>query len=223
MPKIMDLTGKEFGRLKPLRIIGRTKQRSPIWLCECECGEIKEVPCKDLISGNTQSCGCLKLEMLQKRSFIHGQAVRGAVSKEWYSWWMAQERCTNPQNKSYHRYGGRGVKFCDRWANNFDNFYSDMGKKPSGKYTLGRKDNDKDYEPDNCRWETDLEQQNNKSSNVFIEYNGVRLTISQWSEKLGIDYFKFYHLIRTRGKDISHVILKYGLNSNIKHSFGFTG
>lgn len=223
MPKIMDLTEKKFGRLKPLKIIGRTKQRSPIWLCECECGVIKKVPCKDLTSGNTQSCGCLKLEMLQERSFIHGQASRGAVSKEWYSWWAAQQRCNNPKNDYYHRYGWRGIKFCDRWLNNFGDFYADMGKKPSNNHTLGRIDNDGDYEPNNCRWEAQLEQQNNKSSNVLIEYNGLTLTISQWSVKLGIDYDKVYHLLRTRGNDIPHLILKYGLNSNIKHSFGFIG
>jgi len=96
-------------------------------------------------------------------------------------------RCTNPIVDRYPLYGGRGIKVCERWQN-FENFYEDMGNKPSPKHSIGRIDNDGNYEPSNCRWESRGEQANNTSTNVFIEWNGQKKTYSQWATDTGIAY-----------------------------------
>lgn len=99
-----------------------------------------------------------------------------------------KQRCNYPKNKRYDRYGGRGIKVCERWNSNFLAFLEDMGKKPTNQHTLERIDNNGDYEPSNCRWATNLEQSNNRIDSVIIESNGVALTIRGWSERLGIKY-----------------------------------
>ena len=70
-------------------------------------------------------------------------------------------RCSKVTNKSYHNYGGRGIKVCARWAD-FENFYADMGVRPSRKHSIDRINNDGDYEPGNCRWATAVEQMANR-------------------------------------------------------------
>ena len=81
---------------------------------------------------------------------------------EYKSWDGMKSRCLNPNNDKYERYGGRGIKVCDRWANSFKDFLTDMGKRPSKKYSIDRIDNDGNYEPSNCRWATKAEQECNK-------------------------------------------------------------
>ena len=95
-------------------------------------------------------------------------------------------RCNNPKSPSYFRYGGRGIKVCERW-NDFSLFLLDMGDPPPGK-SLDRKKNHLGYSPDNCRWATGSEQANNTRRNVMIEWNGKRQSLTQWSRELGINY-----------------------------------
>lgn len=99
---------------------------------------------------------------------------------EFYSWCNMRRRCYEITNDRYHRYGGRGIIVCDRWLNSFENFFADMGEKPSQKHSIEREDNDGNYEPSNCYWGTKKEQANNRSSNVFIEHNGIVKTITDW-------------------------------------------
>jgi len=107
-------------------------------------------------------------------------------TKEWYAWNHIKRRCLNPNYQYYYRYGGRGIKICDRWLNSFQNFFDDMGYAPSKKHSIDRLDNNKDYEPSNCRWATEIEQQNNRTNNVRVEYNGETKTLSEWSRILNI-------------------------------------
>jgi hypothetical protein len=97
---------------------------------------------------------------------------------------MSKQRCRNPNNRDYKYYGGRGIKVCDRW-DNFDNFLSDMGMRPEGM-TLERKDNDKDYEPENCRWATRAEQSLNTRKTTNVTYEGITRTLSEWAQITGI-------------------------------------
>lgn len=105
--------------------------------------------------------------------------------REYTTYVSMKGRCTNPKIKCYKYYGGKGVKVCDRWLESFDNFYEDMGPRPEGM-TLDRKDSNKGYEPDNCRWATWIEQQSNRNSNVLLEYEGEIGTLSEWGRKTGV-------------------------------------
>ena len=91
-------------------------------------------------------------------------------------------RCYNPNNPAYSRYGGRGIKVCERWRK-IENFIADMGQKPEGK-SIDRIDNNGNYSPENCRWATHKEQMNNKRNNRILIHNGLSLTMAQWAEKL---------------------------------------
>jgi hypothetical protein len=108
---------------------------------------------------------------------------------EYQAWSNMRARCLHSSNPGYVNYGARGIKVCDRWAESFDNFLEDMGPRPSSDHSLDRyPDNDGDYEPGNCRWATREEQMNNMRTNRSFEVGDEKLTISQGSKKLGINY-----------------------------------
>jgi hypothetical protein len=108
------------------------------------------------------------------------------------------DRCTLPKHPAYHRYGGRGIGVCERWRNSFPAFHEDMGPRPDG-LTLDRIDSDGNYEPGNCRWATPKEQQNNTSTNKFVEIDGERLTIAQHARRLDINYETLYSRLSRKG------------------------
>lgn len=100
------------------------------------------------------------------------------------AWCGMRRRCSNPSDKAYPSYGGRGITVCERWQS-FENFLHDMGYRPKGK-SLGRIDNDKGYSPENCRWESSRQQNNNKRNNRHIEALGESLTLPEWARKTGL-------------------------------------
>lgn len=114
-------------------------------------------------------------------------------TREYDRWSDMKSRCYNPASTSYSRYGGRGIKVCDRWLDSFPAFLGDMGRCPDGM-SLEREDYNGDYAPENCRWATATEQSNNRRSNARITHDGTTLTISQWATKLGINQ----HTLRDR-------------------------
>lgn len=114
---------------------------------------------------------------------------------EYYVWCSMKERCYNSKANNFKNYGGRGILICDRWKNSFNDFLSDMGKRPTKKHSLGRIENDGNYEPNNCAWQTAEEQNNNKRSNIFFEHNGTTLTLKQWSIKYNMDVSTLWYRI----------------------------
>lgn len=94
-------------------------------------------------------------------------------------------RCFNPKTKGYEGYGGRGITVCERWRFSFENFLADMGKRPSAVHSIDRVDNNGNYEPTNCQWRTEKEQQNNKRDCRYITYQGQTKTLTEWSEHYG--------------------------------------
>jgi len=120
-------------------------------------------------------------------------------------WKNMKQRCTNPNNPAYHRYGGAGIKLCKRWFS-FENFYADMGDRPKGK-TLDRIDNTKGYYPSNCRWATYKQQAVNSSRAVFVTVGKTTLCISDWCKKTGITYTVF-KARRKRGWSIEEALTK---------------
>lgn len=159
-----DLTGKTFGRWTVESFSGRCGSLGEgvsLWRCRCSCGKVKEhVLYSSLKSGNSQSCGCLKREVLSKKAGVHHRSK----TTEYKIYQGMLQRCYNPNRPSWPRYGGRGIKVCDRWKegegglSGFQCFFADMGEKPEGK-SLDRWPNpDGPYSPENCQWSTPGEQ-----------------------------------------------------------------
>lgn len=117
-----------------------------------------------------------------------------------------RQRCLNPQSRDYTRYGGRGIRICDRW-NDFALFLDDMGCRPSPDHSLDRIDNNGDYCPENCRWATDIEQANNKRINKYYEHDGRILTMKQWADEYGINYQALVDRLE-KGMSISEALTK---------------
>lgn len=179
MPAFIDLTGRKFGRLTVLSRAGDTKHKHPQWNCQCDCGAMSVVRGQSLRAGTTVSCGCFgrdqKGEICRARA-THGHSSRTKQTRAYTAWVGMLQRCTNPSNPKFYLYGGRGITVCRRWQNDFANFLADMGEPPVG-LTLDRKDVNGHYEPGNCRWASQREQQNNRSNNRRIEWRGQNLTI----------------------------------------------
>ena len=167
-----ELTGKRFTRLLVIKRLGNTKHGHTFWKCLCECGREHNVASGELLNGDTKSCGCLKRERIARVTYKHGHAKRGRWGSPTYQSWLAMHnRCTNPKQINWPDYGGRGIRICERWRgeHGFQNFFADMGHRPMGK-TLDRIDVSKNYEPDNCRWATRVEQRSNqRTADPFMD------------------------------------------------------
>jgi len=176
-----DITGNRYGRLKVLRYVGRTKRGIALWECRCDCGTIKTIMAGSLrrASWPTRSCGCLQLE----RARTHGMKR----TREWSCWSGMKRRCLDPNNIGYKRYGGRGIKVCQKWLHSFEAFFADMGACPSAKHSIDRIDNDGDYRPENCRWATPSEQSRNRRHNRLITAWGRTQALVAWSQETGLN------------------------------------
>jgi hypothetical protein len=165
------MKGQKFNRLTIVEEVEKIRYKNCTvrrMLCECECGNIKEVNLPHLRSGKIQSCGCLNDEIRGKR-IIEYSTTYGLYKHPLYQTHNAMKhRCSNPNHKRWMGYGGRGIKVCDRWLGDdgFKNFLEDMGERPEGT-TLDRINNDGNYEPTNCRWATDSEQNKNRRKNTI--------------------------------------------------------
>jgi len=140
---------------------------------ECGCGRKDQIR---VDSGKLRSKACFACTRRKPR---HGYSH----TKTYRVWQSIRDRCFNSNAKAYPNYGGRGIQVCDRWGV-FENFLADMGEMPP-KMSIGRIDNDGDYEPKNCRWETRKQQNNNSRQNVFLTYMGITQTTAQWAELIG--------------------------------------
>lgn len=179
----------EFAKIKHGRIT-LLKELDPIcrarmFLCQCDCGKVWPVALRYIKSGMTKSCGCLKAE-LRKLPRSHGMSGRFNKSTEYKIWASMIQRCTNAKEWAFQYYGGRGITVCDRWRK-FENFYADMGPRPSKELSLDRIDPNGNYEKSNCRWATKSEQSYNRRVAKLYDINGRKLNIQEVSELTGLN------------------------------------
>lgn len=179
-----SLTGLRFGKLLVLeQAPNRSKHRA--WKCVCDCGKEKVLTTEQFYQGTVKSCGCLR--------FKHG--LRNTASYD--IWCNMIRRCDNPEAEEYPNYGGRGIKVCDRWRGDsgMQNFYEDMGERPTG-LSLDRIDNDGPYSPENCRWATIKQQSMNKRNTRLVTYRGETKPLMEWASIVGIRYIRLIHRLR---------------------------
>lgn len=225
MSKFTDLTGMRFGNWKVLKFVGarevgNAKVKKAFWLCECQCEKktLREIPTDSLKSGNSKSCGCLKIKATIERSTKHGFARRGKnCSSIYHVWYEMKDRCNNPNNKQYRNYGGRGIHICDEWNNSFIAFkdWAFQNGYAIG-LTIDRIDNDRGYEPLNCRWTDYKTQANNTRNCKFITFGDDTKTIKQWSETLDISYSAIMGR-KQRNKNLSYESIIKSIVNDKKH------
>ena len=172
-----DLTARSFGRWLVQRYAGKRK-----WICLCVCGNTKAVYTSNLTQGLSVSCGCYLIDRIVSTKTTHGRNR----TPEHRAWCSMKGRCYDAKNKRYARYGGRGIRVCERWLNSFQAFFDDVGPKPSPKHQLDRINNDGHYELGNVRWATTTEQSRNRSNTIFLELDGQTLSLGEWAEKMSI-------------------------------------
>lgn len=192
MGKLIDLTGQRFGRLKVIKRVPGLKYGYAKWLCICDCGAHIVLPSRSLISGNTKSCGCLKIELSVRKVekyrkenvHFHGDRDRRLAN----IWAGMRYRCFSPTSKLYQNYGGRGITICQEW----DDFYSFQKWAFSSGYsehlTIDRIDVNGPYSPENCRWVTLKRQARNKRETIYLTLDGIQKPMADWADEIGVSW-----------------------------------
>jgi hypothetical protein len=170
------------------------------WDCVCACGTRRSVASVGLTTGGSKSCGCYSREVAKAagdRTRTHGM-TRTTTHTIWRG--MIQ-RCHSETAKDFARYGGAGIQVCQRWRDSFADFLADMGERPAGRSLDRFPNRNGNYEPGNCRWATDSQQQRNKNNNHLLTHEGATLTMAEWSERLGINPITLHARIRRGWSD----------------------
>ena len=184
--KFLDLSGQRFGRLLVLERATDSAGLRPRtrFLCRCDCDKMVTIHATALRRGLTTSCGCFRSEVLQVIKRTHGHTTGRERSRTYRCWANMLTRIRNPKATGYHRYGGRGLRVCERWLS-FENFLQDMGECPRG-HSIERVNNRVGYSPKNCIWATSQVQQANKSNNVRLELTGESAIQAEWARRFKV-------------------------------------
>jgi hypothetical protein len=174
----------KFNRLTILDIF---KDKVVCAKCQCECGKIIEkIVLRNLIDGNTKSCGCLNAELRQQRNFRHGDSTRNNKTRLYRIWQDMKRRCYNSTRSDAKNYCNKGIIVCDEWQSFVVFKQWALANGYTDELTIERKDNGLGYNPDNCCWIHKSEQSKNRTSNHYITYNNKTMTLTDWSKHLGI-------------------------------------
>ena len=204
-----DLTGKTFGRLTVLSMVKGYHKKYTGCLCECLCGNQKIVRSDLMKNGDTKSCGCLQREN-------KGQETQNGLSgtRVYDIWCNIIDRCHNSSCRSYHNYGGRGIKVCNEWLE-FGQFYNwSLSNGYAENLTIERKDVNGNYEPLNCTWIPKSEQNYNKRTTHNITINGITKPMALWAKENGISLQAMYYRIKNgwTGEDLLKPVKEYQIH-----------
>lgn len=195
MSRFIDISGEKYNRWTVLSL-DRIENKKAYWLCKCDCGVEKVVSSASLRNNTSKSCGCI---LNENRSRSAKGLSKTRINNIYHN---MKTRCNNKKSRRYKNYGGRGIKVCDEWNNNFLAFYNwSINNGYKDNLTIDRIDVNGDYEPSNCRWVTLKEQFYNKTDNVFYEINGEKKCLAELCK----DYNMPYQTVRKRlerGKSI---------------------
>lgn len=175
-------------------IINRQGRKEKIIMCRCElCGSLKPIRYSNL--NRTKSCGCAKNRFISNANKTHGETR----TRLYRIWVLMKDRCTNQNSPHYNIYGGRGITVCDEWLHyeNFKDWAITNGYQKD--LSIDRINNNKGYNPSNCRWATKVEQANNKRNNIRITHNGETLTLGQWASRLNMEPREIWWRLHTGG------------------------
>lgn len=161
------------------------------WECHCDCGTKLTMRANQLVRGISKSCGCRRSEYTTLGKTKHGHSIGHKISREYNVWTHMKRRCLNPKARGYKYWGGRGISICSRWMD-FANFFEDMGPCPP-KLTLERKDNNGNYEPENCVWADRTTQSRNRRTALRFTIDGKTLSLKEWAIHSGIPYGTLYN------------------------------
>lgn len=184
--QIRNLQGQRFGRLQVLEYAGNSptyKQSIAQWKCLCDCGTMKNIVGAQLTKGSVQSCGCFARDSSRIRGWKHGESCKSGNTPEYRAYYGAKERCESSASKNYENYGGRGIEF--RFTS-YEEFLTEVGRRPSSKHSLDRIDVDGHYEKGNLRWATSKEQSRNRRKHREIIAFGETLILAVWAERFNL-------------------------------------
>jgi len=188
----INLVGHNFGKLKAVSFVDTILGRS-VYKCICECGNIVEKQARYLVSGETKSCGCLKIDTAKansKKCVTHG-LTKHPLYKVWSS---MKDRCLNEKCHAYKDYGARGITVSNEWIS-FEKFYNDTIPLYKKGLELDRIENNGGYSVNNFRWSTPTVNKRNRRNSIFLTVNGITKHISEWSEETGIPRHSIFHRI----------------------------
>lgn len=213
MGKIINESGNRYGKLvvQGLSHFDPKEANRAYFKCVCDCGNERIVMGKSLRSNIIYACLECSAKRRADNHSSHGDCRKGKT-KEYFIWRGIKERCLNPRNKHYFRYGGRGITMCEKWKNSYADFLLDMGRKPSDKHSIERNDNEKGYSPENCKWATQKEQTRNTRQNKILTFNGVSLCVAEWAEKLNVKSATL-HMRVHRGWSVDRILTQDVLKS----------
>lgn len=212
-----DITGIRSGRLKAIRPTEKRSAKGGIlWECLCDCGNICYVDAYSIKANKTKSCGCIRREKTIQRNRAGAKYPQEERESRLYSIWQGiYARTAYPSQKAYKDYGGRGITICDEWKNNFYAFKEwALNNGYANGLTIERIDNNGNYCPENCKWITKGEQNNNQRSNIIIEYRGETHTAAQWADIMGIKHSAIYKRIH-KNNSPENVLKEYIKKQNI--------
>lgn len=180
----------------------------------CFCGNEFNNICRIISRGTHNGCGCLRKQMFTKQK--ENTIIRiNSYKLEYECWQGIKKRCLNKKCKNYFLYGGRGISICKRWQNSFNYFLTDMGKKPTVHHSIDRIDVNGNYEPENCRWATKIEQANNTRVNKYIKIGDVTKTATQWANIYNVSNFLLFGRLRRGWEPLRALTTNPKQNKNV--------